>query len=97
VRLSHEGLDDRLAVAVSPALAGASGEVTSVIERRQGLILRDPEVCPKCAADSRVVNTRAGTMSRKRRRECLACAYRWNTYESLINPDAIRLRDHKHP
>jgi transcriptional regulator NrdR family protein len=54
--------------------------------------LRDPEHCPKCHQDSRVVNTRPAPMSRKRRRECLACAYRWNTYESLIDPDAIRLK-----
>jgi transcriptional regulator NrdR family protein len=59
---------------------------------RRPLALRDPEVCPKCHTDSRVINTRAGTMSRKRRRECLLCAYRWNTYESLINPDTITLR-----
>ena len=54
--------------------------------------LRDPEHCPKCGKDSRVINTRAGTMARKRRRECLTCAHRWNTFESLIDPEAIRLR-----
>lgn len=56
--------------------------------------LRDPEHCPKCGQDSRVVDTRAGTMSRKRRRACLACPYRWNTFESLIDPEAIRIRAH---
>lgn len=54
--------------------------------------LRNPESCPKCGKDSRVTNTRASGMARKRRRECLSCAHRWNTYESLIDPDAIRLR-----
>jgi transcriptional regulator NrdR family protein len=60
------------------------------------LKLRDPETCPKCSHNSRVINTRASTMCRKRRRECLVCAHRWNTYESLIDPSAIRLRDAKH-
>lgn len=57
--------------------------------------LRDPEHCPKCGRDSRVINTRPALMARKRRRECLVCAHRWNTFESLIDPDAIRLRSSK--
>lgn len=54
--------------------------------------LRNPEHCPKCGQDSRVADSRAHAQARERRRECLACRYRWTTYESLINPDAIRLR-----
>ena len=54
--------------------------------------LRSPERCPKCRQDSRVVDSRPEAMSRMRRRECLVCGYRWKTYESLINPDVVRLR-----
>jgi transcriptional regulator NrdR family protein len=54
--------------------------------------LRNPEQCPHCHGDSRVTDSRQATQARTRRRECLLCLYRWTTYESLINPDAIRLR-----
>lgn len=57
--------------------------------------LRDPESCPKCGGDSRVVYTDRHPQSRKRRRECLGCRYRWNTFESLINPDHITIRREK--
>lgn len=58
--------------------------------------LRDPERCPRCSSDSKVVDSRRTVMARKRRRACLACAYRWNTYESLIDPQAVRLTDANH-
>lgn len=54
--------------------------------------LRDPELCPKCWQRSRVVNSRTAPMSRKRRRACIVCRHRWNTFESLINPADITLK-----
>ena len=38
--------------------------------------------CPNCDSTfSRVVNTELAKESIKRRRECLECGVRWNTYE----------------
>lgn len=56
------------------------------------LRLRDPEHCPKCGGDSKVMESRATPEYRWRRRKCLACHALWRTYESLINPEAVRLR-----
>jgi hypothetical protein len=63
------------------------------------LRLRDPERCPKCGGLSQVIDTRRELTHRWRRRRCLllTCAEGrqrtvWYTYESLINPEAIRLR-----
>ena len=63
------------------------------------LRLRDPECCPKCGGPSQVIDTRREPMYRWRRRRCLLVSCRegqqrtvWYTYESLINPEAIRLR-----
>lgn len=52
--------------------------------------LRDPEHCPKCNGDSRVVDTRRTPICRWRRRKCLLCGALWRTYESLINPASVR-------
>ena len=57
------------------------------------LRLRDPERCPHCGGDSRVTDSRPNGPARKRRRACLTCPYRWSTYESLIDPSHIRLKD----
>jgi transcriptional regulator NrdR family protein len=57
------------------------------------LQLRDPERCPQCGGDSRVTDSRPHETSRKRRRACLECPHRWFTYESLIDPTHIRLKD----
>jgi transcriptional regulator NrdR family protein len=54
--------------------------------------LRDPEHCPKCHGDSRVMESRATPTHRWRRRKCLSCDALWRTYESLINPEDVRLR-----
>lgn len=64
------------------------------------MILRDPERCPKCQGRSYVVESRATATYRWRRRRCLSptCVdtldHRtvWRTYESLINPSFVRLR-----
>jgi transcriptional regulator NrdR family protein len=37
--------------------------------------------CPKCNGESRVIDSRDGETSRRRRRECLSCKHRYSTYE----------------
>lgn len=38
--------------------------------------------CPKCGADAlKVVDTRGGDGTVRRRRECLICSYRFTSYE----------------
>ncbi|HXG71316.1 MAG TPA: hypothetical protein VNJ04_11990 [Gemmatimonadaceae bacterium] len=49
-----------------------------------------PEHCPLCHGDQcLVINSRPHPTKRIRRRQCLRCGQRWNTYESLIDPDEI--------
>lgn len=38
--------------------------------------------CPKCGADSYIVDSRVTSEGVKRRRACQTCGYRWNTIES---------------
>jgi hypothetical protein len=38
-------------------------------------------LCPECGADSKVTDSRPSHRSIRRRRECLACHYRWTTFE----------------
>jgi transcriptional repressor NrdR len=46
--------------------------------------------CPYCGNDSRVLDSRGGKETVRRRRECLACARRFTTYERLA-PSEIRV------
>lgn len=48
----------------------------------------DPELCPACHGDSKVVDSRRDLFrhARRRRRECLSCEYRWNTWEVAADP-----------
>jgi transcriptional repressor NrdR len=46
--------------------------------------------CPYCGSDSRVLDSRGGKDTVRRRRECLACARRFTTYERLA-PSEIRV------
>jgi transcriptional regulator NrdR family protein len=62
------------------------------MEGRRTPILRDPERCPSCQGLSRVMDSRRTPTFRWRRRKCLLCGSLWRTYESLINPTAVRLR-----
>lgn len=42
--------------------------------------------CPKCGADSYVINTRADESGRiRRRRECPFCGERWSTIEIFLD------------
>lgn len=39
-------------------------------------------ICPKCGADTKVIETRTAEKNQiRRRRECLECKYRFTTYE----------------
>ena len=51
--------------------------------------------CPKCGSeDSKVVESRDAGSAIRRRRECLACANRFTTYERLERPNiAVQKRD----
>ena len=46
--------------------------------------------CPYCGSDSRVLDSRGGKDTVRRRRECLACERRFTTYERLA-PSEIRV------
>jgi transcriptional repressor NrdR len=46
--------------------------------------------CPYCGSDSRVLDSRGGKDTVRRRRECLSCARRFTTYERLA-PSEIRV------
>lgn len=37
--------------------------------------------CPRCNGESKVIDSRDGETSRRRRRECLSCKHRYSTYE----------------
>ncbi len=39
--------------------------------------------CPYCGSDSRVLDSRGGKDTVRRRRECLSCTRRFTTYERL--------------
>lgn len=54
--------------------------------------LRDPELCPSCQADSRVVDSRKRPTFRWRQRKCVVCKRTWPTYETLLHPNRIRSR-----
>ena len=50
--------------------------------------------CPNCDSTfSRVVNTELAKESIKRRRECLECGVRWNTYECMEHRDVTLERE----
>ena len=43
-------------------------------------------LCPKCNSEEhKVVDKRAGWNKIKRRRECLKCGHRFNTWEKIIS------------
>jgi transcriptional repressor NrdR len=46
--------------------------------------------CPYCGSDSRVLDSRGGKETVRRRRECLTCTRRFTTYERLA-PSEIRV------
>jgi transcriptional repressor NrdR len=46
--------------------------------------------CPNCDSTfSRVINTELAKEAIKRRRECLECGVRWNTYECMEHRDQV--------
>lgn len=49
--------------------------------------------CPKCGADSKVVETRGD----RRRRQCLSCAERWSTIEIMLARGAVKTEKPKEP
>ena len=55
--------------------------------------LRDPEKCPHalCNGETRVINKRhrARWGVIWRRHECLACARRWTSFQSLVHPRIV--------
>jgi len=59
-----------------------------------GPLARDPEECPKGHPDSSVINSRIhrGQFAyRCRRHRCKICGARWNSYQSLINPQKVKV------
>lgn len=40
--------------------------------------------CAKCGGKSKVIDSREQPLSIRRRRECVKCKHRWNTYESEL-------------
>jgi transcriptional repressor NrdR len=47
--------------------------------------------CPYCGSDSRVLDSRGGKETVRRRRECMSCARRFTTYERLA-PSEIKVQ-----
>jgi transcriptional repressor NrdR len=47
--------------------------------------------CPYCGSDSRVLDSRGGKETVRRRRECLSCTRRFTTYERLA-PSEIKVQ-----
>ena len=45
--------------------------------------LNQARLCPKCGCDSKVVDTGRYDSLMKRRRECLSCGFRYNTFEII--------------
>lgn len=43
--------------------------------------------CPRCREDTRVVDCRLRGGNMKRRRECVSCGERFNTWETRRRPD----------
>ncbi len=54
------------------------------------MTLRDPDVC-RCGTPGRLVKRRRGRGFLSRRHACPACGHRWTSYQSLINPQKLRL------
>ncbi|MFV0556905.1 MAG: transcriptional regulator NrdR [Lactovum sp.] len=49
--------------------------------------------CPRCQSeDLKVLDTRAGDNSVRRRRKCLSCAYRFTTYERIEEPALLVIK-----
>jgi hypothetical protein len=42
--------------------------------------------CEKCGGESAVIDSRDIYGTKRRRRECLACKFRWSTYEIRWQP-----------
>lgn len=65
--------------------------------------LPDPQKCPRCGTKGKVINSRGGTGPRWRQRQCASCLdrrgkpYRWNSYETTIDPTMERSRLPQNP
>ncbi len=79
----------RPACAPSPCSVGPNISFTKYPAIPPGYTLSSVE-CPYCGSDSRVLDSRGGRDTVRRRRECLACARRFTTYERLA-PSEIRV------
>jgi len=49
------------------------------------MMLPDPERCATCGSRGRVIDSRREHGYRRRRRQCVDCGRKWNTYESFLN------------
>ena len=56
------------------------------------MTLRDPDVCRCGSHDTRLVKRRRGQSVIRRRHECRRCGHRWTSYQSLINPRRVTLK-----
>ncbi len=56
--------------------------------------LPNPELCRRCGARGVILNTRTRRGFKCRRYECRDCTppHRWSTYETLINPRFIQVK-----
>lgn len=55
-------------------------------------------ICPKCSADTRVIDSRPHDSDDRviqRRRACTACGHRFSTWESTIDIAALRARQRR--
>ena len=51
----------------------------------------NPERCRNCGGDSRVIESRAERIARLRERCCKGCGRVWKTWESLIDPERVKV------
>lgn len=64
------------------------------------MTLRDPDTCPRCSEEGRIINSRRVEARivkgqpiigyRKRRHQCRVCAFRWSSWDTIINPRRLR-------
>lgn len=57
--------------------------------KEPSVALRDPDVCRCGSHVTHVLERRRAPGYLRRRHECCTCEYRWNSYQTLIDPKKI--------
>jgi hypothetical protein len=52
--------------------------------------LRDPETCPRCKIQGRVIDSKKRVGYRRRLYRCRTCKVTWPAFLSIINPRRVR-------